>query len=131
LLLKINIIDLEYIIVNANRRKLIIKSYRNLKTKLKIKLKNNILVKQIVKIEKSLIIVIYFVLEILIIVQDKILFNRNYLFKSILFDVYSYIANREIFFIYICNNCLVFFCILQYIILKRLLKFKRKKMLLN
>ncbi len=126
MLLKIDIINLEYIVVNANRQKLIIKSCRNLKTKLKIKLKNNIRVKQIVKIKTSFVIVAYFVLEVLIVVQDKILFNKNYLFKSILFDTYSYIENRQISFICVCNNCLMFLRILQYAILKRLLEFKKQ-----
>ncbi len=45
LLLEINIIGLERIIVDANRQKLIIKSCRSLKTKLKIKSKNDIRMK--------------------------------------------------------------------------------------
>ncbi len=112
-MLKINIINFKYIVVNANKRKLIIKSCRSLKTKLKINLKNNIKVKQVVfKFKRSLVIVIYFILEILVIVQDNILFNKNYIFKSILFDFYFYIANKNMFFVYICNNCLMFFYIL-------------------
>jgi hypothetical protein len=67
-LLKIDIINFKYIIVNANRQKLIIKSCLSLKTKLKIKLKNNIRVKQVVKVEKSLVVVTYFILEVLVIV---------------------------------------------------------------
>jgi len=125
-LLKINIINFKYIVVNANKQKLIIKSCRSLKIMLKIKLKNNIRIKQVVKIERSLVIVVYFVLEILIIVQDEILSscfaieklnkikkftNKDYLFKSILLDAYSYVANREMSFVYICNNCLVSLCI--------------------
>ncbi len=126
LLLKIDIINLEYIVVNSNRQKLIIKNCRSLKTKLKIKLKNNIRIKQLIKIEKSLVIITYFVLEILIIIQDKILSNRNYLFKSILLNVYFYIVNKKIFFVYICNNRFVSFCILQYVTLKYLLEFKKQ-----
>jgi len=126
LLLKINIIDFEYIIVNANKQKLIIKSYRSLKTKLKIKLKNNIRIKQVIKIKRSLVIVAYFIFEILVIIQDKILFNKNYFFKLILFDAYFYIANKKISFIYICNNCFISICILQYAKLKYLLKFKKQ-----
>jgi len=68
LLFKVNIIDLKYIIVDTNKYKLIIKSYYNLKTKLKIILKNNIKIKEIIKIETSFVIVIYFVLKILVIV---------------------------------------------------------------
>jgi len=126
LLLNINIIDLEYIIVDINRRKLIIKSYRSLKTKLKIKLKNNIRIKQVVKIKRSLVIVAYFVLEILIVIQDKILLNKNYFFESILFDAYSYIANKKILFVYVCNNRFISLYILQYAILERLLKFEKQ-----
>jgi len=111
-LLKIDIINFKYIAVNANKCKLIIKSCRNLKTKLEIKLKNNIKVKQIIKIEKSFVIVIYSVLKILVIVQDNILSNKNYIFKLILFDTYFYIANKKISFVYICNNYLIFFYIL-------------------
>jgi len=112
LLLNIDIIDFEHIVVDINRRKLIIKSCRNLKIKLKIKLKNDIRIKQIVKIERSLVIVVYFVFEILVVVQAKILLNRDYFFKLILFDAYFYIANKEMFFVYICNNCFISFCIL-------------------
>jgi len=126
LLLNINIINFEHIIVNVNKQKLIIKNCRNLKIKLKIKSKNNIRVKQIVKIERSLVIAIYSVLEILVIVQDKILLDRNYLFKSILFDIYFYIADKKIFFVYVCNNRLIFFYILQHAILKRLLEFEKQ-----
>ncbi len=68
MLFKVNIIDLKYIIVDTNKYKLIIKSYYNLKTKLKIILKNNIKIKEIIKIETSFVIVIYFVLKILVIV---------------------------------------------------------------
>jgi len=69
------------IIVDVNKRKLIIKSCRNLETKLKIKLENNIRIKQIVKIKRSLVIVAYFVFEVLIIVRDEILLNKNYFFR--------------------------------------------------
>ncbi len=79
---------------------------------LKIKLKNDIRIKRVIKIEKSLVIVVYFVLEISIIVRDKILFNKDYLFKSILFNAYFYVTNREMSFVYVCNDCLVFLRIL-------------------
>ena len=126
LLLRINIIDFKRIIVDANRRKLIIKSCRNLKTKLKIKSKNNIRIKRIIKIERSFVIVAYFVLKILIIVQDEILFNKDYLFESILFDAYFYVVNKKMFFVYIYNDRFVLFRILQYVTLKRLLEFKKQ-----
>jgi CRISPR/Cas system CSM-associated protein Csm4 (group 5 of RAMP superfamily) len=71
LLLRINIIDSKRKIVNANRQKLIIKSCRNLKTKLKIKLKNNIRIKQVVKIERILVIVVYSILEILFLIKTQ------------------------------------------------------------
>jgi len=123
LLLKINIIDFERIIVNANKRKLIIKNCRNLKTKLKIKLTNDIRIKQVIKIEKSFVIIAYFIFEISIIVRSEILLNRDYLFKLILFDAYFYVANKKMSFVYICNNRFVSFRILQHATLKRLLKF--------
>ncbi len=104
LLLKINIIDLKRIIVDANKRKLIIKSCRSLKTKLKIKSKNDIRMKRVVKIEKSLVIVAHFVFEVSIVVRNEILSNRNYLFKLILFDAYSYVANRRMPFVYVRND---------------------------
>jgi hypothetical protein len=125
-LLEINIIDLKRIIVDANKRKLIIKSCRSLKTKLKIKSKNDIRIKQIVKIKKSLVIVAHFVLEILIIVQDEILPNRNYLFELILFDAYSYVANKRMPFVYVRNDRLVSLRISQHATLERLLKFKKQ-----
>ena len=124
-LLKINIIDLKRIIVDANKRKLIMKSCRSLKTKLKIKLKNDIRMKWVVKIERNLVIVVHFVFEVLIIVRGKILPNRDYLFELILFDAYSYVANREIFFVYVRNDRLVSFRISQHATLKRLLEFKK------
>jgi len=126
LLLNINIIDLEYIIVNLNRQKLIIKNCCSLKTKLEIKLKNNIRIKQVVKIKRNLVIVAYFILEILIVVQDKILLNKNYFFESILLDAYFYVTNKKISFIYTCNNCFISFYILRHAILKDLLKFKKQ-----
>jgi len=126
LLLNINIINFKHIIVNVNKRKLIIKSYRNLKTKLEIKLKNNIRVKQIVKIEKKFVIVAYFVFEILVIIRNEILLNKNYFFKSILFDAYFYIVNKKIFFVYVRNNRSMSFRISQYTTLKRLLEFKKQ-----
>jgi len=125
-LLNIDIIDFKRIIVNVNRQKLIIKNCRNLETKLKIKLKNSIRIKQVVKIEKSLVIVVYFVLEILIIVRDKILSNRDYFFESILFDAYFYIANKKMSFVYVRNNCFISFYISQHAILERLLEFKKQ-----
>jgi len=125
-LLEINIIDFERIIVDANRRKLIIKSCRNLKTKLKIKSKNNIRIKRVVKIKKSFVIIAHFVFEILIIVRDEILSNRDYLFESILFDAYFYVVNREMPFVYIRNDCFVSFRISQHATLKRLLEFKKQ-----
>jgi len=125
-LLNIDIIDFERIIIDVNKRKLIIKSYRNLKTKLKIKLKNNIRIKRVVKIERSLVIVVYFVLEISIVVQNKILSNKNYFFESILFDAYFYVANKEMFFVYVRNNCSISLYILQHATLKRLLEFKKQ-----
>ncbi len=82
--------------------------------------------KQVIKIEKSFIIVIYFVFEVLILIRDEILSNRDYLFKSILFDAYSYVANREISFVYVRNDRLVSLRISQHAMLKRLLKFKKQ-----
>jgi len=111
-LLDINIFDFERIIVDINRRKLIIKNCYNLEIKLKIKLKNDIRIKQVVKIEKSLVIVVYFVFEILIVIQDEILLNKNYFFELILFNAYIYIANKKISFVYIRNNYLIFLRIL-------------------
>jgi len=125
-LFNINIIDFERIIVDVNRQKLIVKSCRNLKIELKIKSKNDIRIKRIVKIKKSLVIVVYFVFEILVVVRDKILSNKNYFFKSILFDAYFYIANRKTFFVYIRNNCSIFFRISQYAILECLLEFENQ-----
>jgi len=78
------------------------------------------------KIKRSLVIVIYFVFEILIIVQDKTLSNKDYLFKLILFDAYSYIANKEISFVYICSNYFVSLRILQRAMLRHLLEFKKQ-----
>jgi len=104
LLFKIDIIGLERIIVDANRHKLIIKSCRNLKIKLEINSKNNIKIKQVVKIERSLVIAAYSVLKILVIVQDNILSNRNYIFESILSGAYFYVADKNISFVYVCNN---------------------------
>jgi len=126
LLLDINIIGFERIVVDVNRQKLIIKSCRNLKTKLKIKSKNDIRVKRIVKIEKNLVIVVYSVLEISVVVRSKILSNRNYFFESILFDAYFYIADKRIFFVYICNDRSISLYISQYAILKRLLEFEKQ-----
>jgi len=125
-LLNINIINFKRIIVDVNRRKLIIKSCCNLKTKLKIKLKNNIRIKRIIKIEKSLVIVAYFVFEIPIIVRSEILSNKNYFFELILFYAYFYIANKKMSFVYVCNNCFMSFCISQHATLRRLLKFKKQ-----
>jgi len=126
LLLSMNIIDLERIIVNVNKRKLIIKSCHNLETKLKIKSKNNIRIKRVVKIKRSLVVVTYFVLEVPIVVRDEILPNKNYLFESILFDAYSYVANKKIFFVCVCNNRSMSLHISQYATLERLLKFKKQ-----
>jgi len=125
-LLNINIINFEYIIVNVNRQKLIIKNCRNLEIELKIKLKNNIRIKQVIKIERSLVVIIYFVFEILVVVQDEILSNKNYLFESILSSTYSYVTNKKISFVYICNDCLISLYILQYATLRRLLEFKKQ-----
>lgn len=83
-----------------------------MKTKLEINLKNDIKVKQVVKIERSLVIVAYFILEVLIIVQGDILSNRDYIFKSILFDTYFYVIDRDMSFVYVCNNRLTSFYIL-------------------
>ncbi len=82
--------------------------------------------KQIVKIEKSLVIVIHFIFEILIIVQGKILPNKNYLFESILFDAYSYVANRRMLFVYVRNDRFVSLRISQHAMLRRLLEFKKQ-----
>ncbi len=125
-MLKINIINFEYIVVDANKRKLIIKSCRNLKIKLKINSKNNIKIKRIIKIKRSLVIVVYFILKVLIIIQNNILSNKNYIFKSILFNAYFYIVDKNIFFVCVRNNCLTFFYILQYVTLKHLLEFKKQ-----
>jgi len=126
LLLKINIIDIKRIIVDANKRKLIIKSCRSLKTKLKIKSKNDIRIKRIIKIKKSYVIVAHFVFEVLIIVQGEILLNKNYFFKLILFNAYFYIANKKMSFVYICNDHFVSLRISQHATLERLLKFKKQ-----
>jgi len=76
--------------------------------------------------ERSLVIVVYFVLQILVIIRDEILLNKNYFFESILFNAYFYIVNRKISFVCVCNNYVISFYILQYAILKRLLKFKKQ-----
>jgi len=125
-LLKINIIGLKRIIVDANKRKLIIKSCQSLKTKLKIKSKNNIRVKRVVKIKRNLVIVAHSIFEVLIIVQGEILSNRDYLFESILFDAYFYVANKEMPFVYVRNDRFVSLRISQHATLERLLEFKKQ-----
>jgi hypothetical protein len=57
-------------------------------------------------------IIAHFIFEVLILVQDEILSNKNYLFESILFDAYFYVANKEMSFVYIRNDRFVFFRIL-------------------
>ncbi len=71
-------------------------------------------------------IVAHFVFEILIIVRDEILSNKNYLFESILLNVYFYVVNKEIFFVCVRNIRLVSFRISQYATLRRLLEFKKQ-----
>jgi len=97
-----------------------------LKTKLEIKSKNDIRMKRVVKIKRSFIIVAHFIFEVLIIVRGKILFNKNYLFKLILLNAYFYVANREMPFVYVCNDRFVSFRISQHATLERLLKFKKQ-----
>jgi len=126
LLLRINIIDFERIVIDANKRKLIIKSCRSLKAKLEIKSKNDIRMKRVVKIKKNLMIVAHFVLEVLIVVRGETLPNRDYLFELNLLDVYSYVANRKMPFVYVRNNRLVPLRILQHATLRRLLEFKKQ-----
>jgi len=121
-----NIIGPKRIIVDANRRKLIIKSCRSLEAKLEIKSKNDIRMKRVVKIERNLMIVAHFVFEIPIVVRGEILSNRNYLFELILFDAYSYVANREMPFVCVRNDRFVSFRISQHATLERLLEFKKQ-----
>ncbi len=121
-----NIIGPKRIIVDANRRKLIIKSCRSLEVKLEIKSKNDIRMKRVVKIERNLMIVAHFVFEIPIVVRGEILSNRNYLFELILFDAYSYVANREMPFVCVRNDRFVSLRISQHATLERLLEFKKQ-----
>ncbi len=97
-----------------------------MKIKLKVKSKNDIRIKRVVKIERNLVIIVYFIFEVLIVVQGEILSNKDYLFESILLDAYSYVANKEMFFVYVRNDRLVSLRISQHATLKRLLKFKKQ-----
>ncbi len=76
-------------------------------------------------------IVVHFIFEILIVVRDKILSNQDYLFESILFDAYFYVANRKMLFVYVRNNRFVSLRISQHATLECLLKFKKQKLLLD
>jgi len=97
-----------------------------LKTKLEIKLKNDIRMKRVIKIEKSFVIVAHSIFEVLIVVQGEILSNRDYLFELILFDAYFYVANKKMPFVYVRNDRLVPLRISQHATLERLLKFKKQ-----
>jgi len=72
------------------------------------------------------VIVAHFVLEILIVIRGEILSNKNYLFESILYNAYFYVANREMSFIYVRNDRFVSLRISQHATLRRLLKFKKQ-----
>ncbi len=60
--------------------------------------------KRVIKIERSLVIIAHFVFEISIVVRGEILPNKNYLFELILFDAYSYVANKRMLFVCVRND---------------------------
>ncbi len=82
--------------------------------------------KRVVKIERSLVIVTHFVLEVLIVVRGEILPNRNYLFELILPSAYSYVANKRMSFVYVRNDRFVSLRISQHATLERLLEFEKQ-----
>jgi len=71
-------------------------------------------------------IIAHFIFEVLIVVKDELLSNRDYLFESILFDAHFYVANKEMLFVYVRNDRLVSLRISQHATLERLLKFKKQ-----
>lgn len=121
-----DIIGPERMIVDANKRKLIIKSCRSLEAKLEIKPKNDIRVKRVVKVERSLVVVAHFVLEVSIVVRGETLPNRNYLFESILLGAYSHVVDKRMPFVCVRNDRLVPLRISQHATLGRLLEFEKQ-----
>ena len=95
--------------INVDEKKLLIKSYNDLITNIKIKIKNNVDVRRTIRNQKR--ITIFFNLMIKISVELRIstpLSNKDYLFEFNYTKVYVHIMNVEVFFIYIKNDIDIF-----------------------
>ena len=109
MLLNTNILDFKRMSINVDEEKLLIKSYNDLITNIKIKVKNNINVRRIIRNQKR--ITIFFNLMMKIFIELRIsafLLNKDYLFEFNYTKIYAHIMNAEVFFIYIKNDIDIF-----------------------
>ena len=105
MLLSINILSFERININVDEKKLLIRSYNDLIINIKIKIKDNINVRRIIRNQKRMMIFLNLMTRIFIELRiSASLSDKDYLFEFNYTRVYAHIINAEVFFIYIKND---------------------------
>ena len=109
MLLNTNILDLERMSIDVDEKKLLIKSYNDLITNIKIKAKNNVDVRRTIRNQKRITISFNLITKIFIELRiSTSLSNKNYLFEFNYMRIYAHIMNVEVFFICIKNDIDIF-----------------------
>ena len=124
MLLNTNILNLERININVDEEKLLIKSYNDLITNIKIKVKNNVNVRRTIRNQKRITISLNLITRIFIELRISTpLLNKNYLFKFNYTKAYAHIINVKIFFIYIKNDINIFKIVSRHFNLNIIIKY--------
>ena len=124
MLLSINILNLERINIDVNEEKLLIKSYNDLITNIKIKIKNNINVRRTIRNQKRITIFFNLITRIFIELRiSTLLLNKNYLFEFNYTRIYAHIINVEVLFIYIKNDIDIFKIVSRHFNLNIIIKY--------
>ena len=104
LLLSMNIMSFKRMIIDMNLKQFTIKSCQSLIVKLEIIVKDNIRVRRTLRAEKKLVVEINIIVKLSIDLRDDSILDRNYLFELNFSNIYAYIVDVFVWFVYVKND---------------------------
>ncbi len=127
-LININILESKQVIIDILSQKLRFEFCEKVAISCEIKIKNNVRIRRIVRTTKKEIIFAKLITKIAIILKEKNkLLKRNFLFKLIIFEAYTYFINANFYFINFRNNKEFSLKLNNCCCIKRIVEYENKK----
>ena len=116
----------ERIIIDINLKQLIIKSCQSLIVELEIIVKNNIRVRRTLRIEKKFIVEINIIVKLSIDLRDDSILDKNNLFEFNFSITYAYIVDVFVWFVYVKNDFNTSLKIFRHAHMSQLVEFEKQ-----